>query len=63
MIILESASQMIGLPKNKLLKYGFIGFVLFVVFGISLAILTNLLGAAYLLLMSFHALESNGVGE
>ena len=54
---------MTGQPKDKLLKYGLIGLVLFVVFGIGQAILTTLLGVAYPVFMSFHALESNGLGD
>ncbi len=54
---------MTGQPKDKLLKYGLIGLVLFVVFGIGQAILTTLLGVAYPVFMSFHALEQAGKGE
>ena len=61
--LLETASQMTGLPKDKLLRYSLIGIVLFVFFGIGQAILTTLLGVAYPVFMSFHSLESDGKSD
>jgi hypothetical protein len=61
--ILETASKATGLPKDKLLRYGLIALVLFVVFGIGQAILTTLIGVAYPVFMSFHALESDGLSD
>ena len=37
--------------------------VLFIVFGIGQSILTNLIGVAYPVFMSFHALESDGADD
>ena len=37
--------------------------ILFIVFGIGQAILTNLIGVAYPVFMSFYALESNGADD
>jgi receptor expression-enhancing protein 5/6 len=61
--ILETAHQITGLPKDKILRYGLIAIVLFVVFGIGQAILTTLLGVAYPVFMSFHALETDGLSD
>jgi receptor expression-enhancing protein 5/6 len=56
--LLDTISQTTGLPKAKVLKYSLGFLVLFVVFGIGQAIITNLIGVAYPVFMSFHALES-----
>lgn len=37
--------------------------VLFIVFGIGASILTNMIGVAYPVFMSFHALESEGADD
>ena len=57
---LDTISQVTGLPKPKVLKGTLIFLVLFVVFGIGQSIITNLIGVAYPVFMSFHALESDG---
>lgn len=56
--ILDTISQATGLPKAKVLKGSLVFLVLFVVFGIGQAIITNIIGVAYPVFMSFHALES-----
>ena len=61
--ILDTLSEVTHQPQDKVLKYGLFCVVLFVVFGIGQAILTTLLGVAYPVFMSFHALESNGLGD
>ena len=61
--LLETLSEVTGQPKNKIVKFMFIGLVLFVVFGIGQAILTTLLGVAYPVFMSFGALESDSTGD
>jgi len=61
--ILETVSQMTGLPKDKLLKYSLIILALFVVFGIGQAFLTTLLGVVYPVYMSSCALESNNASD
>lgn len=58
--ILDTISQTTGYPKAKVLKLSLIFLVLFVVFGIGQAIITNIIGVAYPVFMSFHALESTG---
>ena len=60
--ILDQISQATGQPKAKVLKGSLAFLVLFVVFGIGQAIITNLIGVAYPVFMSFHALE-NGDSE
>ena len=57
--LLDQISQATGLPKQKVLKFSLVFLVLFVVFGIGQAIITNLIGVAYPVFMSFHALESS----
>ncbi len=57
--ILDQISAMTGVPKKNVLKYSLVFLVLFVVFGIGQAIITNLIGVAYPVFMSFHALESD----
>ena len=57
--LLDQASSATGFQKPQLVKFGFIGLVLFVVFGIGQAIVTNILGVAYPVFMSFHALETD----
>ena len=56
--ILDTVSQATGQPKAQVLKLALGFLVLFVVFGIGQAIITNLIGVAYPVFMSFHALES-----
>ena len=58
--LLDKISEATGLPKQRVLKYALIGLVLFVVFGVGQAIITNLVAVAYPVFMSFHALESTG---
>ena len=57
--LLETISQTTGLPKDKIFKYALVGLVLFVFFGIGQSIITNVIGVAYPVFMSFHALESS----
>ena len=57
--LLEKAATQTGLPKATILKLGLSFLVLFVVFGIGSALITNLLGVAYPVFMSFHALETH----
>ncbi len=56
--ILEQISQKTGLPKAQVLRYSLVFLVLFVIFGIGQGIISNLIGVAYPVFMSFHALES-----
>jgi hypothetical protein len=57
--LLDTISQATKLEKKQLVKYSFTALVLFVVFGIGQALVTTLLGVAYPVFMSFHALENN----
>ena len=57
--LLQTISDTTGLPKKSVLKYLLIFLVLFVVFGVGQAIITNLVAVAYPVFMSFHALESS----
>ncbi len=51
------------MPKAQVLKAA-LGFAVgFIVFGIGQSILTNLIGVAYPVFMSFHALESDGAND
>ena len=61
--LLERISEVTGLPRDKIIKFAFIGLVLFVVFGVGQAIVTTLLGVAYPVFMSFGALESSDQGD
>jgi receptor expression-enhancing protein 5/6 len=56
--ILDTISQSTGQPKSTVLKASLTFLVLFVIFGIGQAIITNIIGVAYPVFMSFHALES-----
>eukprot|EP00347_Sterkiella_histriomuscorum_P022244 403331166 len=58
--LIQKISQQTGVPQQKVLQYTLVGLVLFVVFGIGSAIITNLIGVAYPCFMSFYALESDG---
>ena len=46
-----------GLPKKKMFQGFFILLILFVVFGFGQALITNILGVAYPIFMSFQSLE------
>ena len=61
--LLETISKNTGMPKQKIVKSAFIGAALFVFFGIGQAIITTLLGVAYPVFMSFHALENTDKNE
>jgi receptor expression-enhancing protein 5/6 len=61
--LLDTIQTQTGLPKQSILKYALIFLVLFVVFGIGQAIITNLVAVAYPVFMSFHALESKEDGN
>ena len=56
--IFDKISEATGYPKRTVLKAGLVFLVLFVVFGVGQAIITNIIGVAYPVFMSFHALES-----
>ena len=58
--ILDQISTLTGFDKPKVLKASLVFLVLFVVFGIGQSIITNVIGVAYPIFMSFHALESPG---
>ena len=57
--LLETISKQTGMQKPTIVKFAFGGLIAFVVFGIGQAILTTLLGVAYPVFMSFHALEND----
>ena len=61
--ILDQVSQATNLPKAKVLKLALGFLVLFVVFGVGQGIISNLIGVAYPIFMSFHALESKGTED
>ena len=61
--LFDTISQATGLPKAKVLKVALAFMVGFIVFGIGQSILTNLIGVAYPVFMSFHALESDGAND
>ena len=61
--LLDTISQATGMPKKKVLQSAMAFMVLFIVFGIGSSMLTNLIGVAYPVFMSFHALESEGVDD
>jgi len=61
--ILDTISGATGFPKKTVLKGSLTFLVLFVVFGIGQAIITNIIGVAYPVFMSFHALESHDNAE
>ena len=61
--LLDTISVATGFPKQKVLKGALIFLVLFVVFGIGQSIITNVIGVAYPIFMSFHALESPATGD
>ena len=56
--ILDKIQKATGFEKQTIVKGAFVSVVLFVFFGIGQAILTTLLGVAYPVFMSFHALET-----
>ena len=58
--LIQKISQTTGIPQQKVLQYIMVLGILFIVFGIGQAILTNLIGVAYPVFMSFYALESDG---
>ncbi len=58
--LFDTISNATGLPKKKVLQLGLSSMILFIVFGIGASVLTNLIGVAYPVFMSFHALESEG---
>lgn len=58
--LLDTISAATGIPKPKVLRYTLVFLILFVVFGIGQQIITNIIGVAYPIFMSFHALESDG---
>ena len=58
--LIQKISLTTGIPQQKVLQYIMILGILFIVFGIGQAILTNLIGVAYPVFMSFYALESDG---
>ena len=60
---LDTVSKLTGIEKSSIFRYALVGLVLFVVFGIGQAIVTTLLGVAYPVFMSFHALENEKVNE
>ena len=57
---MANVSAATGVPPQSLVRYVFGFLALCVFFGIGQSILTNLLGVAYPVFMSFHALESDG---
>ena len=58
--LLDKISQATGMPKKKVLQAALGFMLLFIVFGVGSSLLTNLIGVAYPIFMSFHALESVG---
>ena len=58
MSLLDKISEITGQPKQRVLKLALIFLVLFVVFGVGSSIITNVIGVAYPVFMSFRALES-----
>ena len=58
--LIQKISHTTGIPQQKVLQYIMVLGILFIVFGIGQAILTNLIGVAYPVFMSFYALESDG---
>lgn len=60
MSLIQKISQATGVPQQKVLQYALVLLVLFVVFGVGSSIITNLIGVAYPVFMSFYALESDG---
>ena len=61
--LFDTISKATGMPKQKVLKAALAFMVGFIVFGIGQSILTNLIGVAYPVFMSFHALESEGADD
>ena len=61
--LFDTISQATGMPKKKVLQSALVFMVLFIVFGVGASILTNLIGVAYPVFMSFYALESEGVDD
>lgn len=61
--LFDTISQATGMPKKKVLQSALVFMVLFIVFGVGASILTNLIGVAYPVFMSFHALESEGADD
>ena len=61
--ILDTIASVTGYPKGTVLKGSLVFLVLFVIFGVGQAIITNLIGVAYPVFMSFHALESHGADD
>ena len=51
------------MPKKKVLQSALVFMVMFIVFGVGASILTNLIGVAYPVFMSFYALESEGADD
>ena len=63
MSLIEKISHATGMPQKKVLQCALGMLVLFVVFGICSSIITNLIGVAYPVFMSFHALETDGTDD
>jgi receptor expression-enhancing protein 5/6 len=61
--LLDKVKEATGFEKQTIVKGAFVGIALFVFFGIGQAILTTLLGVAYPVFMSFHALENDDVNK
>lgn len=58
--LIQKISATTGIPQQKVLQYVMVLLILFIVFGVGASILTNIIGVAYPVFMSFYALESDG---
>ena len=63
MTLIEKISKQTGLPQKQVLQSALGLVVLFIMFGVGQSILTNLIGVAYPVFMSFYALESEGADD
>ena len=63
MNVINIIADKTGLPKQKVLSYSLGFMVAFVIFGVGASIITNIVGVAYPVFMSFKALDSEGIDD
>eukprot|EP00997_Jenningsia_sp_PLL12_P008085 NODE_4805_length_626_cov_56.831889_g4135_i0.p1 GENE.NODE_4805_length_626_cov_56.831889_g4135_i0~~NODE_4805_length_626_cov_56.831889_g4135_i0.p1 ORF type:complete len:173 (+),score=48.09 NODE_4805_length_626_cov_56.831889_g4135_i0:29-547(+) len=63
MQLVELVAEKTGKPKAQVLQYSLALMVAFVIFGVGASIITNIVGVAYPVFMSFIALESEGADD